>query len=120
MSSLSDILTALKNGVIGINNVAQNTRIASTTSSTVPAATTTLIYQGSGRLFNYSVVVAGSTAGAIYDSATTGGIAASNQIIGTTAALAAGVYPTNQVFKNGLVVVTGTGQSMNVTYSTGI
>ena len=72
MSSLSDILTALKNGVIGINNVAQNTRIASTTSSTVPAATTTLIYQGSGRLFNYSVVVAGSTAGAIYDSATTG------------------------------------------------
>lgn len=120
MSSLSDILTALKNGVIGINNVAQNTKIANATSATVPAATTTLIYAGQGRLFNYSVVVAGTTAGAIYDSATTAGISATNQIVGTTATLAAGIYPTGQVFNNGLVIVTGTGQSMNVTYSTGI
>ena len=98
-ASLDDILTTQRNGVIAINNLGQKlalieadlpcvcTNLAiiaaasfpATTSATVAASTTTLITAGTGRVFSVSIPVhAGSAQVYIYDSATTGGISATN------------------------------------------
>jgi len=86
------------------------------TSSTVTAST--LIIAGAGTLFNFSVVVPGTTSGLIYNSATTGGVAANNAL--TLTPTTGGVFIVGQIrFTAGLVVVPGTGQSVNVTYTLG-
>jgi len=115
MASLDDIVTVQKNGVIAVNNLSQATlrEQGTLTSATVTAAT--LIFQGKGRLVNFAVVVAGSTTGGIYNSTSTSP-AASNQMCAVPTTV--GVYPTGQIFTSGLVIVPGTGQSINVTYST--
>jgi len=115
-ASLDDILTAQKNGVVAINNLAQTTirSVGTQTSLTVTAAT--VVFTGAGYLVNFSVVVAGSAAGTIYDGNTTSP-AAPDALCVTPATV--GVIKTGQVFTSGLVVVPGTGQSINVTYSTG-
>jgi len=116
-ASLDDILTTQKNGVVAINNYS-NTILrdqGSATSATVTAAT--LVITGRGYLVNYSVVVAGSAEGGVYNASSTGAAAAANQLCATQKVL--GVYPVGQVFTNGLVIQPGTGQSINVTYSLG-
>lgn len=116
-ASLSDLLTAQKNGVVAINGVTQaNLRSLGTqTSLTVTAAT--VIFTGTGYLVNFAVVVAGSASGLIYDFNSTTSPPAADALCATPATV--GVYKTGQVFTNGLVVVPGTGQSINVTYSVG-
>jgi hypothetical protein len=116
MASLDDILTAQKNGVVAINNVALTNQrgLGTTTSLTVTAET--VIYVGKGYLVNFSVVVAGSAAGKISNSSA-GSPAANTALCAVPATV--GVYKTGQVFTNGLVVTPGTGQSINVTYSPG-
>ncbi|OYV51057.1 MAG: hypothetical protein B7X10_00945 [Burkholderiales bacterium 21-58-4] len=61
-----------------------------------------------------SVVVAGSAAGAIYDAATTGSVAASNEIstVPTTGTVIALDWPV----ATGIVVAPGTGQTLAITY----
>jgi hypothetical protein len=116
-ASLDDILTTQKNGVVAIN-LYSNTLLrgqGTTTSSTVTGAT--LIVSGRGYIVNYSVVVAGSAAGSIYNAASTSSTAAANKLC--TTQTTANIYPVGQVFSNGLVVEPGTGQSINVTYSLG-
>jgi hypothetical protein len=117
MASLADILTTQKNGVVAINNYT-NTILrgqGSYTSSTV--TTDTLIVSGRGYLVSWTVVVGGTTAGSIYNENSTTSPGASQKLcpIGTTV----GVFPAGLVFTNGLVIVPGTGQSINVTYSLG-
>jgi len=115
-ASLDDILTAQKNGVVAINNLAQTTirSVGTQTSLTVTAAT--VVFTGAGYIVNFSVVVAGSASGTIYNANNTSPTA-SNALCATPATL--GIYSAGQVFTSGLVVVPGTGQSINVTYSTG-
>jgi predicted nucleic acid-binding Zn ribbon protein len=115
-ASLDDILTAQKNGVVAINNLAQTTirSVGTQTSSTVTAAT--VVFTGAGFIVNFSVVVAGSANGMIYDGNTTSPAAADALCVTPTTV---GVYSAGQVFTSGLVIVPGTGQSINVTYSTG-
>ena len=116
-ASLDDILTTQKNGVVAIN-LYSNTLLrgqGASTSTTVTAST--LVVTGRGYIVNYSVVVAGSAEGGLYNASSTGAVAASNQLCATQKVL--GVYPVGQVFTNGLVIVPGTGQSINVTYSLG-
>lgn len=116
-ASLDDILSAQKNGVVAINNVAKSTQrnYGTQTSSTV--TTPTLVVSGSGYLVNFSILVAGSTVGTISNSATVALVAANNALCATPATV--GIYPAGQVFSNGLVITPGTGQSINVTYSMG-
>jgi hypothetical protein len=116
MASLDDILTAQKNGVVAINNVAQtNLRgLGTVTSSTVTSET--VVFTGKGYLVNFSVVVAGSAAGKISDYAA-GSPPSADALCATPATV--GVYKTGQVFSDGLVISPGTGQSINVTYSPG-
>lgn len=117
-AGLDDILTAQKNGVTGINGVQQsNLRGQGTaTSSTVTAST--LVIAGNGYLVSYTVVVAGTVNGLIYNSASVAGISASNALCATDKT-AVGVYKTGLAFTTGLVVAPGTGQSINVTYFVG-
>ena len=117
MASLDDILTTQKNAVVALNNVFQalNTLNPTTTSSTVTSST--LVIAGRGRLISFSVVVAGSASGLIYNAGTPTGGAAANALVATPNT--AGVYNVNMIFTNGLVVAPGTGQSINVTYSQG-
>ena len=116
-ASLSDILTTQKNGVVAINGLAQATTrsLGTQTSSTVTSAT--VIYVGKGYLVNFSVVVAGTTAGTISNTGDPATVAAANALCTIPATV--GVVKIGQVFSNGLVVTPGTGQSVNVTYSPG-
>jgi hypothetical protein len=117
MASLDDILTTQKNGVVAINNLSQGTLrgLGTQTSATVTAAT--VIYANRGYFVNFSVVVAGSTAGTISNAATIASVAAANALCAIPATV--GVVKVGQVFSDGLVVTPGTGQSVNVTYSPG-
>ena len=123
MANLDDILTTQKNGVVAINNV--STSIANVAASlggsstgvtSATVATTTLVVAGSGRLIGVSIIVAGSATGFIHNAATTGAASVANSIVATPVTV--GFYPVTQYFTNGLVIVPGTGQSVNVTYST--
>ena len=116
-ASLDDILTAQKNGVVAINGVAQATARSLGTQTSATITTATVIYVGKGYLVNFSVVVAGSTAGTISNTSAIGTAAAANALCAIPATV--GVIKLGQVFSTGLVVTPGTGQSVNVTYSTG-
>lgn len=118
MASLDDILTTQKNGVVAINALNNITLGAAGTVTSATVTSTTVIFVGSGRLVNVSVVVKGSADGFIHNSSTAAGISPANALcVAPTAA--SGVYPCGQVFTNGLVIDPGAGQSINVTYSSG-
>ena len=127
MASLDDVLTTQKNGVIAINGLraslaALASRFApSTTSPTIAAATTALIVAGTGRLCSVSIPVsAGANIVSVYDSATTGAIAAANCIYTSLPASAAEFVSYQDMsprYYRGLVVVTGSGMNANVSYT---
>lgn len=116
-ASLDDILTAQKNGVVAINGLAQATTRSLGTQTSVTVTAATLIYVGKGYLVNFSVVVAGTTAGTISNTGAVSTVAAANALCAIPATV--GVVKLGQVFSTGLVVTPGTGQSVNVTYSPG-
>lgn len=116
-ASLDDILTAQKNGVVAINNVARTTQRGQGTQTSATVTATTLVATGPGYLVNFAVLVAGSSAGTINNANATGSAAAANALCATPATV--GIYSAGQLFTNGLVIVPGTGQSINVTYSAG-
>lgn len=117
MASLDDILTTQKNGVVAINALNNITLGTAGTVTSVTVTATTLIFAGRGRLVSFAVVVPGSASGTIHNSATAGGISASNALCATPNTI--GIYPSGQIFTNGLVIDPGAGQSINVTYSSG-
>ncbi|CAB5220031.1 hypothetical protein UFOVP231_39 [uncultured Caudovirales phage] len=116
-ASLDDILTTQKNGVVAINNLSKSTlrSIGTQTSATLTGPTT--IIASTGYLVSFSVVVAGSAAGTIYNTTDATTVLPANAlcVIPNTV----GITKVGQVFGAGLVVVPGTGQSVNVTYSPG-
>jgi hypothetical protein len=116
-ASLDDILTAQKNGVVAINNLSQGTFRGLGTQTSVTVTAATVIYVGKGYLVNFSVVVAGSSAGTISNTGATGTVAAANALCAIPATV--GIIKVGQAFSTGLVVTPGTGQSVNVTYSPG-
>lgn len=75
----------------------------------------TVVKAVGGRIAKVSVIVAGSAPGAVYDRASTSGVAVANQVavIGNTA----GVLDIDMVCSTGIVVVPGTGQTLAVTYA---
>jgi hypothetical protein len=132
-ASLSDILTTQKNGVIAINNLKSSLEcictsvqalvgaIPSTVSPTLAASTTTQVAVGSGRLFAVSITVhSGSSQVYVYDSATVGGISASNCIYCSLPANAATFqsYQTvSLVYTQGLVLKTDASMNFCVAYT---
>jgi hypothetical protein len=147
-ASLADILTTQKNGVVAINGLNQTLKLIeadlpcictnlallvtaingvasnaypSTVSATVAASTTTLIDTGSGKVFSVSIPVhAGSAQVYVYDSATTGGITATNLIYASLPSNAASFTPYQEVklpYTNGLVLKTDAGMNFCVGYT---
>ena len=148
MASLDDILTTQKNGVVAINGLNQTfkmieadlpcicTNLAaivvqlqgltsnlypSTVSATVQASTTSLIVAGSGRIFAVSIPThSGSSQIEVYNSATTGGIAASNLIYKSLPSNAASFVPyetVNLAYTDGIVIKTDAGITCCVAYT---
>lgn len=118
MASLDDILTTQKNGVVAVNALNQTTinQIGAVTSLTV--AQPTVIYIGSGRLVNCSVLVGGTTSGIIYNATQYSPVPADSTricVVPTTA----GVYQLGLLFTTGITVIPGSGQALNLTYSIG-
>lgn len=139
-----DILTTQKNGVVAINNLNKtlanvglllpcictnlaqlviNSTLAvpSFMSPTVAASTTQLIVAGSGRLFAVSIPThSGSSQIRVYDSATTGGIAATNLIFQSLPSNTSGwltYYDVNLAYTNGLVIATDASTTCAVSYT---
>jgi hypothetical protein len=117
MSSLTDILTTQKNGVVALNLIATTLARAEGFVTSQTVTSDTLVVLGKGYLVNFSVVVAGSADGAIYNYNSTTTPPASSQLVTVPSTL--GVVQCGQVFTSGLVISPGTGQSINVTYSVG-
>jgi hypothetical protein len=115
-ASLSDILTTQKNGVVGVNGIAQASLRALGSLTSITVTSETVIYTGIGYLVNFSVVVAGTTAGKISNASAASPAASTALCVVPTTV---GVFKTGQVFTTGIVVTPGTGQSINVTYSPG-
>lgn len=136
-ASLTDILTTQKNGVVAINGlralfqtISDDLTIISgnsgnsyptTVSPTITASTTTLVVAGSGKIFSVSIPVhAGSAQVYIYDSATTGGVSATNLIYASLPSNAASFTPYQNVllpYANGLVLKTDAGMNFCVGYT---
>jgi hypothetical protein len=132
-ASLDDILTTQKNGVVAINglnkilqSVADNLTIISgnsnwngpTATSETVASSPVLVIAGSGKIYGISVPVhSGASTASIHDSATTGGIAATN-LLYVTPSSPAGFYPLALTYSNGIVLVGGAaGLQFCVSYS---
>ena len=136
-ASLSDILTTQKNGVVAINGLNQtmaailaeleqiaiNTALATPSfmSPTVAASTTQLIVAGSGRLFAVSIPThSGGSQVRVYNSATTGGIAANNLIFQSLPSNTSGwvtYYTVNLAYTAGLVIQTDASTTCAVSYT---
>lgn len=117
MATIDDILTTQKNGVVAINNLGVTLKSYNEgqyTSATVSVPT--LITIGTGRLVSVTIVDAGSSTGYVYNTSSTTSINLSNSII-SFPSTSIGVYQVGSKFTNGIVIVPGTGQAVNVTYS---
>jgi len=113
MASLSDLLTAAKNVVTAINQLGQTYLQVQGLKFYSDITAATLIQSGQGRVARVSVVVAGSSVGAIYDASSA--TATTNQfwVIPNTV----GVTEINLPVNNGIVVTPGTGQTVAISYS---
>jgi len=84
-------------------------------SSVLNVSANTLVKATKGRIVKVNVNVAGSTNGAIYDSASIAGAATANLVAIIPEAV--GVYTFDFPCKNGIVVETGTSQVVSVSYN---
>ena len=115
MASIQDIVSVGQNIVTAINGLATaaTSLAGNLTSATVTAST--LVVTGQGRLVSVAVVAKGSGAGTINNAQTVAAAAASNVLL-TVPDTAETVLQAGQMFNLGLVIIPGTGQSINVTY----
>lgn len=79
---------------------------------------TTLVKAGAGRIGTLSVIVGGTGAGGVYDSLTTAGISAANQlaVIPALTTSQIGALKLDMNVANGLVIAPGTGQTVAASY----
>lgn len=117
MASLDDILTTQKNGVVAINGYTNALLRGQGFYTSATVTGNTLVVTGRGYLVSWTVVVAGSASGTLYNYNAASGYGAANALCPTGTTL--GIHPAGLVFTNGLVISPGTGQSINVTYSLG-
>jgi len=75
----------------------------------------TVVKAVAGRIVKVSVIVAGSAAGSVNDVATTGAVAAANEI--AVIPNTVGVFDVDMPTSNGIVVTPGTGQTVAVSYN---
>jgi hypothetical protein len=115
MASLDDILTTQKNGVIAINALSQAYLRMQGISTSLTINSNTTISSIKGYLVSVSVVVAGSSAGQIYNAASNATAIPANLL--AVVSNTTGVYPLGLNYNAGIYIVPGTNQSLNVTYT---
>jgi hypothetical protein len=115
-ASLSDLLTAVKNLVIALNGATTAFKQVNGLSTLEGITGPTVVKATSGRVASVSVIVAGSAAGAIYDSAS---LTQTNQlwVIPATAASTGEPYVVNLPCDSGILVVPGSGQILSLSWS---
>lgn len=122
-ADLPCICTNLAAILVQLEQIAINTALSlpSLMSPTVAASTTQLIVAGSGRLFAVSIPThSGSSQIRIYDSATTGGVAANNLIFQSLPSNTTGwltYYTVNLAYTNGIVIATDASTTCAVSYT---
>lgn len=112
-ASLSDLLTVAKNIVQAVNSLAQTYLNVQGAQNFAGLTAATVVKSSAGRIANISVIVAGSAAGAVYDSAATGSTSKPLFVIPMTV----GVYVVNLPASFGIVISPGTGQSISGSFS---
>lgn len=121
MASLDDILTTQKNGVVAVNSLNQTTinQIGAVTSISI--SNPTVIFVGSGRIVNCSVIYSTGSVGGIYNATNYGALDPATPVAEQLFCIPGqtGVFPVNLLFTNGLTVHPGSGNWVNVTYSIG-
>lgn len=114
-SSLSDMLSAVKNLVLAVNAAAQNYLNVQglATSLPIPDTTPAVVKASGGRLCSVSVTALGSATGTIYDGSALSQTSKPIYII----PVALGIYIVNLPVNYGIVVIPGAGQRVSVSYS---
>lgn len=112
-ASLSDLLTVAKNIVQAISALAQGYLNVQGAQNFTGLTAATVVKSTAGRIANISVIVAGSAAGAVYDSASTGVTTKPLYVIPTTV----GVYVVNLPASFGITIAPGTGQTVSGSFS---
>jgi len=113
MASLDDILTAVKNAVVAMNNISQTMTYIVGNSTFASISVTTLVSSQPGRIARVSITTAGTTTGNIYDANATGVTTKPIFTIPNTI----GIIEVNLPVSSGVVVTPGTGQVVTVSYS---
>jgi len=112
-TSLSDILTAVKNVVTALNNASQTYLNVNGIQSQSNITASTVVKSGAGRIATVSIISGGSANGAIYDSSSAGDT--TNQIF--TIPNTPGVIFVNLPVSLGILVVPGASQIVSVGFS---
>lgn len=114
-ASLDDILTTQKNGVVGINGVADTMYNLEGYRNSREVTAKTSLQTGDSWVARVSVIVAGSTTGLIYDAPSAAAAAVGNRlfVIPNTVGIHEVKLPANQ----GVVVEPGTGMILCVSFS---
>jgi len=112
-ASLSDILTVAKNLATAVNALAQTYLNVQGAQNFAGLTAATVVKASSGRIAVISVIVAGSAAGAVYDSTATGNTTKPLFVIPMTV----GVYVVNLPASFGIVIAPGTGQTVSGSFS---
>jgi hypothetical protein len=117
-ASLTDLLSAAKNIAQAINDAARAYVGVQGSQVSNSVAAQTQIVSGAGRVCMMNVIVAGTTAGRIYDTADA---SSTNNVVHILAAIpmTTGSYFVNMPFNDGLLITPGTSQTVTVSYSTG-
>ena len=112
-ASLSDLLTAAKNIVLGLSTLATNYLNVEGQISYANITAPTVVKATGGRVARVSVTTAGSSAGVIYDSSSAAGATLPVASIPATV----GIMPAGIPTSYGIFVVPGAGQALTVVYS---
>lgn len=116
MASLDDILTVQKNGVIALNNLYHETINSDGFLTSLEISTGTLVQTGAGKIVRVSVIVAGSSAGTIYD-ADSAATAITGRRVYIISNSATGIQSVFMPVRYGIYVTPGTGQIVTLSYS---
>lgn len=118
MSSIDAISTTAKNVVTAINSSSVSLAKNFANNALLGVSLTTLIESGASRLINFSVVVAGSDAGFIYDANSVNVVNGFNILSATTSGTAITVtFQSGYIFPVGSsITLTGTGAGLDGTY----
>lgn len=114
-TSLSDLLTAVKNLVVALNGATQAYRNVNGISSLEGITTATVVKPSAGRVASVVVLVAGSAPGAIYDSASAA--SQTGKLWSIPNATQDEPYVVNLPADSGILVVPGTGQTVSLSWS---